>query len=136
MACDGCTKQNGKPFATASGLPYRLVSSSNMVTGKQGRRYPIGTCLIPPSRRPREGWSVEFYIHGQPHVIDGVPRSIYRETQRLFELNDVPYDNLELWFNLNLQWLSSAVDKYQKVTFDQLFALASPNPQYHEQVPE
>lgn len=127
MACSTCKKVKIEVPPVESGLPYSVAGGSRFVTGAQGRRYPIQYCLIPPTRQPRNGWEVEFTVHGQVHKINGTPHEIFREAKRLLDLNQIKYTSLDLWFNLNLQWTARAVDRYQKVRHSDLMAIAITN---------
>jgi len=131
MACPTCKKVKVQA-PMESGLPFTVLGGSLRVTGKDGRRYPIQTNLIAPMREPLHGWKVDFKIKGQSHTFDGNPTDIFRQAKRLFDLNEVKHTSLDLWFNLNLQWLSRSVEKYQKVRYSDLLALAVPNPAYHD----
>jgi hypothetical protein len=127
MACSTCKRVKIEAPTVSSGLPYSLVPGVTTVAGRDGRHYSIKTCLIPPMRQPRGGWFATFKIKGQNHRFVGHHREIFLQVKRLFDLNEVPYTDLELWFNLNLQWLERAVERYQKVRYADLFALAAPN---------
>lgn len=132
MACLTCKKVKVQA-PMESGLPSTVLGGSLRVTGRDGRRYPIQTSLIAPMREPHGGWGVDFKIKGQLHHIGGSnPREVFTETKRLFDLNGVKHTSLDLWFNLNLQWLFVSVEKYQKVRHRDLLALAVPNPAYHD----
>lgn len=132
MACLTCRKVKVQA-PMESGLPFTVLDSALRVTGKDGRRYPIQTNLIPPMREPIGGWKVDFKIKGQSHTVAAVSaRQVFTETKRLFDLNAVKHTALDLWFNLNLQWTSRALERYQKVRHRDLLALAVPNPAYHD----
>jgi hypothetical protein len=135
MACLTCRKVKVQA-PMQSGLPFTVLGGALRVTGKDGRRYPIQTNLIPPMREPLGGWKVSFKINGQSHTVDGNPIDIFRQVKRLFDLNSIKHTALDLWFNLNLQWTSRALERYQKVRHRDLLALAIPNQAYHDQVPE
>jgi hypothetical protein len=116
-----------------SGLPSVVLGGALRVTGKDGRRYPIQTNLVAPMHEPHGGWGVDLKIKSQLHHIDGKgPQDVFYQVKRLFDLNAVPHTNLDLWFNLNLQWVFTAVEKYQKVLHRNLLDLAVPNPAYHD----
>jgi hypothetical protein len=127
MACSLCKKVKVESPTVKSGLPFSLASGITTVAGSDGRHYAIQTCLIPPMRQPRNGWSATFYIKGQKHTLHARPRDLFVQFKRLFDLNEVTYTDLELWFNLNLQWLEHSVERYQKVRYKDLFKLAIPN---------
>jgi hypothetical protein len=132
MACSACSKiKNISPVE--SGLPFIVNGNRLYVSGKDGKKYPIQGSLVVTTMEPRGGWFVDFKINGQSHHFSEVsPQATYNEVRRLLDLNEVFYTTLNLWFNLNLQWLSRAVDKYQKVTYASLAELSTPNPNYNE----
>lgn len=132
MACPTCKKVK-LPAPMESGLPVTVLGGVLRVTGSDGRRYPIQTSLIAPMREPRGGWSVEFKVKNQLHLFDGPsPRAVFLEVKRVFDLNGIKHTALDLWFNLNLQWVSRAVERYQKVRHQDLLSIAVPNPAYHD----
>jgi hypothetical protein len=132
MACPTCKKVKVQA-PMESGLPFTVLGGALRVTGKDGRRYPIQTNLVAPMREPLQGWKVDFKIKGQDHMIAAAnAHQAFTETKRLFTLNDVKHTTLDLWFNLNLQWLLRSIEKYQKVRHQDLAQLAVPNPAYHD----
>lgn len=125
MACKNCNKVTEK--SDRSGLQYSLALGTTTVEGKNGKIYPINTPLIPKMRRPTGGWQVQIYIKGQKMSITGTPTAIFLKVKQLFDLNEIEYTDLQLWFNLNLQWVKKAVERYQLVRYKTLIALAIPN---------
>lgn len=96
-----------------------------MVQDKRGDNHRINRPLITRPHVPKRGWAVVFWINGQEHTLTGNdPVRIFAAAQSLFNLNSVPYTDLNLWFNLNLQWLERAIVKYQNVTYNDLIKLA------------
>lgn len=124
MACSACQKV--KMPTMESDLPYTVLNGVLRVMGKDGRRYLIQTSLIPPMREPKGGWYADFEINGQlHHITKSGPTAVFNEVKRLFNLNNVKYTDLDLWFNLNLQWTKRAVDRYQIVRYSDLLNIAS-----------
>lgn len=123
MACNNCDKVKNSP--THSGLLYSLAPGVTTVQDKRGDTYQINRPLITRPHVPKRGWGVVFWINGQEHKIAGnEPLKIFAAAQYLFGLNSIEYTNLNLWFNLNLQWLDRAIVKYQNVTHSDLIKLA------------
>ena len=93
--------------------------------GLRDTSYPINKSLIARPHTPRGSWRVTFWVNGQEHNITAAdPGRVYATVKNLFDLNAVPYTTLNLWFNLNLQWLERAIEKYQHVTYEDLIKLA------------
>lgn len=126
MACNGCSKIK-QYDPEKSGLQYSLAYGVTTVEGRSGKVYPIASNLITKPHTPRGGWSVVLWIHGQRTVINGLSaRDVFYNTKKLLELNSFEYTDLEIWFNLNIQWLENAVNKYQNVVLESLLNLAQP----------
>ncbi len=123
MSCSTCKQV--KPIPEISGLTHTLVPGVYTVTDKRGDEFQIKRPLITRPHQPRRGWGVVFWINGQEHkLISSDPVTIFKQSKALFDLNSVPYTDLNLWFNLNLQWLERAIEKYQNVTYHDLLQLA------------
>lgn len=124
MSCTGCS-QVKEISPVQSGLIYELAPGVTTVEDKRGNLYQIRRPLITRPHSPKRGWSVVFQINGQKHELTGSdPVRIFAAAQSLFDLNAVEYTDLNLWFNLNLQWLERAIEKYQNVTYADLIKLA------------
>lgn len=127
MSCSTCKKvvvvEPGK-----HGLQYSVVPDVTTVEGKMGRRYAINTPLIPRPHSPRGGWSVTLYLHGQATVITGASASaVFIAASDFLVLNEISHTLLDLWFNLNIQWVTNAIDKYQQVPLASLLDVAITN---------
>jgi hypothetical protein len=127
MSCGSCNKV--EPYEPdKSGLQYLLVYGTTALEGRSGKSYPIKGSLITRPHTPRGGWSVHFYIFGQRTVVDGRnPREVFLKSKELLELNSFQYTDLEIWFNLNIQWLEKAVNKYQDIRLEEILSKAQPN---------
>jgi len=127
MSCSTCKKVKViEP--DKSGLQYTLVPNIRSLMGRDGKLYPINASLIPRLRSPIGGWGVELYIHGQHTTINGSRAAeIFLNSKAILDLNEISYTDPNLWFNLNIQWVSRAIDKYQHVKLDQLLEIATPN---------
>lgn len=123
-----------------SGLEYSLLSGSTEVVGRDGVNYPISSCLITEPHKPRGGWSVLIYIHGQGTTVGGSSaKEVYHSAAALLEMNEIVFTSPDLWLNLNIQWLKNAVEKHQVVKLATVLAAAAPNarrePGPHERSP-
>ena len=127
MACPTCKKVKiSEP--TRSGLQYSLVSGVTSVEGRNGKKYPIGKSLFPPPHTPRGGWRVTLHLHGQATEITGSSASVvFIEAKNFLQLNGVDFTDINLWYNLNIQWLERAVTKYRLVLSESLLALGTAN---------
>lgn len=122
MACDTCNKSTSATPAAA--MTYAATASS--VVGKDGVRYQITRSLVPAGRRPTGGWKVSMLVNGQFIEADGAsPEAVHAEATRILKLNGAVYSDLDLWLNLNAQWLTRAVEKYQVVRLSDLMTAAS-----------
>ncbi len=117
MSCNSCLKV--EPIDPLKhGLQYNVAEGA----------VSLAVPAIPPMRRPRGGWAVEIYIHGQKSTVAGInARDVAYNVGQLLELNEVLYTLPQLWLNLNIQWVERAVEKYQKVSLDELLNIAIPN---------
>lgn len=122
MACDSCNKS--APATPAAAMLYTATASS--VVGRDGVRHKINAPLIPPGRKPTGGWKVSLLVNGQTVEADGGgPNEVHAEATRLLALNEVPYSDLDLWLNLNVQWISRSAEKFQIVRLSDLMTAAS-----------
>lgn len=122
MACDNCNKS--APATPAAAMTYSATASS--VVGKDGVRYAVTKSLVPAGRKPVGGWKVSMLVNGQIIEADGAsPDAVHAEATRILNLNGATYSDLDLWLNLNVQWVSRAVEKYQIVRLHDLMTAAS-----------
>lgn len=122
MACDSCNKS--APAAPAAAMLYSATATS--VVGKDGVRRPINQPLIPAGKKPVGGWKASLVVNGQMIEADGpTGEAVHAEATRLLKLNGLVYSDLDLWLNLNLQWVRRAVEKYQIVRESDLLTVAS-----------
>lgn len=107
-----------------NGLQYSLKSED--IVSVEG--YEIMSPLFGPAKAPRGGWSVEIYFMGHATRINKTkPQLVADEVERLLKLNEILYTPVQLWLNLNIQWVARAVFKYQRVQLHHLLAIATPN---------
>lgn len=127
MACKNCPTIEPAE-AHRSGLAYRMLDTQPYVIGLRGKRYSIAQPLVFRPHKPRGGWTVEVWMHGMAHTFSaGDPFSVFTKVKAFLIINEQPAPDIEIWLNLNLQWLERAIEKYQHVTRDDLMLLAIPN---------
>lgn len=127
MTCNTCKKVDPVD-PLKHGLEYSFAVQQSTVIGKDGRSYSLIGPLIPRPYRPRGGWQAEIYIHGHKLPIKGLSAvEVFNESARLLTLNEVLYSKAQLWLNLNIQWVTRAIPKYQKVSLDTLLEISVPN---------
>ena len=124
MACTNCDKVEEIPIS--SGLPY-LLGIQSTVQGRDGRHYPVNTCLVPKLYSPSGGWDATFYLKGQKVIASGSgSREVFAQTKEIFRLNEIPASSEDLWFNLNIQWTERSIESNRNVSLTDLLALAEP----------
>lgn len=100
-------------------LTYKAISSS--VIGKDGMSHRIDQSLVKKPTQPQGGWKVVLTINGEETLVPGADaNSVFNEARRLLNLNGVKVSDLDLWANLNIQWLGKSPEKYQKVRLSDL----------------
>jgi hypothetical protein len=105
-------------------MVYSATAAS--VVGRDGVRYQISKTLIPSGRKPTGGWRVSLLVNGQHIEADGPSgQAVHDEAVRLLQLNGLVFSDLDLWLNLNIQWLGRATEKYQVVRLSDLMTAAS-----------
>lgn len=121
MACDTCsTPAKSAPVAA---LTYTATSST--VVGKDGLRYQIRKSLVPAGRKPSGGWKVALPVNGQTITAEGASaEAVFAEATRILGENKIAVTELDLWLNLNLQWVRRAPEKYQIVRESDLLGVA------------
>jgi hypothetical protein len=122
MACDTCNKSVAATPAAA--MLYSATASS--VVGRDGVRYSISRPLVPAGRKPVGGWKISMLVNGQFIQADGVTgEAVHEEVVRLLQLNNLTFSSLDLWLNLNIQWITRATEKYQVVRLSDIMTAAS-----------
>jgi len=122
MSCTTCKKIID---LSAPEMDFDYTTRTKSILGRDGATYKITSSLVAVGHRPRGGWGVTVRINGQTHTVNAdSPREAFTSVQRLAETNALRISVLNLWFNLNLQWLQRSVEKYQTVRFADLLAVA------------
>lgn len=127
MSCSTCQKVEVF-IPENSGLKYSLLPGIVSVEGRSGKRYRIDTPLIPRPHKPRGGWKVKIYTFGHETVVSADnAQGVFSEVKRLLELNGFIQSDINIWYNLNIQWVEKAVEKYQNVMLDSLLTIGTTN---------
>jgi len=123
MACSKCKEVED---LTIPEIALSYTTTEKRVIGRDGDLYLITRCLASTGVRPRQGWSVVITINAQNITITGAsPSVVVDKVRKLIELNGLRISNLNLWFNLNIQWLSRIDSKHQVVKTEELIKLAN-----------
>ena len=105
-------------------MTYSATSST--VTGKDGKAYALNQPLNGNAVQPSGGWKADIEVHGVPRTVTGRSGvAVFREAKRLLELNGAAFRELDLWLNLNIQWVQRVSDKHQVVTLSSLLSIAA-----------
>lgn len=123
MSC-ACNKVHADVDPSKNGLQYSFIEPAVLFfDGKS-----IMTPLFPPARAPRGGWYFDLYLMGHiTRINKPKPHLIAEEVARLLTLNEILYTPAQLWLNLNIQWVTRAIPKYQKVRLQDLLNISTPN---------
>lgn len=110
----------------ASALSYTATSPT--VTGRDGVRRNITEPLVEEANRGHGGWKVRLTIKGHTQEVTGATaRATYKLAAALLTTNGIPFKELDLWLNLNIQWVGRAIAKRQVVRIEDLMAVATGN---------
>lgn len=126
MACPNCNTP-AEPVATPeSTLSYRALSST--VTGRDGQSRRITQPLVDEANKGHGGWKVTLTVKGHTReVVAGSPRATFAAASALLVANEVVVSELDLWLNLNIQWIGRAVTRRQVVRLEDIMAVAQGN---------
>lgn len=123
MSCNTCDKV--KEIPKTPGLEFRLASSTRTVATKTGKQLRLDDTLIPRPYKPSGGWSVKFNINDQLVTVTGQSaKEVFSQARALFDLNGLQASDIDLWFNLNIQWTRNTFEKYLQVSLADLLQLA------------
>jgi hypothetical protein len=128
MACTTC---NPVPLAEPPPAPagpfVERTTTVTSVVGVNGQAYALNQPLIPPGHFPRNNCSAVVRIKGIDRTIDKPTCiEVFNEAMRIYQLNNEEFWFVNLWLNLNLQWIPRVSFKYQLVTVAQLEAISTP----------
>jgi hypothetical protein len=129
MTCTNCL-QTPDIEADEAPIPGAFVERTTEVTtviGVNGKPYSLNQPLLPVGHFPRTGCSATLTIKGIPRTISkATPLEVFNEAMRLLQLNGEEFWFINLWLNLNLQWIPRVAAKYRIVTVEQLEAISQP----------
>lgn len=126
MACPNCPQVplEDAPPPEVPGHVMRETLVHNVV-GVDGRTYSLNQPLVPAGQFPRNHCSAVLVVAGIPRLIDEPSCvQVFNEAMRLYQLNGSDFWFINIWLNLNLQWIPRVAAKYRLVTVDQLEAIS------------
>lgn len=110
MGCTRC-KKVAADYPEETFLEYRTVTHS--VEGKRGNFLSVTSPLILSPHQPKSGWGVKIVVNTQIHEVKGATaKGTVLEVQRLLAVNHVEISTLDVWYNLNVQWLKRSQDRH------------------------
>ncbi len=122
MACQTCGKVVDD---SSNGLDFRVLVGVTDVVGKNGVPVPLQSCMVVRPHQPRRGWQVRFRLNGQEVVVPGnSPKEVFRSATALLRNNDEVPRPVDLWLNMNIQWLRRTPEKHHAVDLQKLFLLS------------
>ena len=124
MACPKCKQVEDLSIPE---IALKYTASTDRVIGRDGETYLITKCLVSPGLRPRSGWSAVIEVNGQVLTVNGQsPSDTASAVRKLLATNNFRISNLNLWFNLNIQWVGRTLEKNQNVKLQSLLDIANP----------
>ena len=110
----------------APALNYTAKEST--ILTKRGAKESLMQPLISGFGKPTGGWYVNISIKGIPHMIsESSAIRTFNKVKKMLHDNDVQVRDLDIWFNLNIQWYSRVMDKFALVSKTALLELATTN---------
>lgn len=123
MACQNCDSKT-----PPSGAALLYETEEVAVLGRDGRMHDIQQSLLPKIIRPQRGWYVVLLVKGQTIRVEGSSaKQVFLKCRDQLDRNGVQISDLNLWLNLNIQWLErSPRSNKLTVSLDRLLALTHP----------
>lgn len=91
-------------------------------------RLDIKTPLLRNDRTPTGGWRVSVVVNGQTIRVTGQSaKNVVKAVVALFKQNQQSVNLLDLWLNLNIQWLERTSEKYRLVSIEELIQFSTIN---------
>ena len=107
-------------------LNYR--AKENAILTKRGARESLMQPLISGFGKPTGGWYVNILVKDIPHrVSESSAVRVFNRVKKMLHDNGVQARDIDIWFNLNIQWYDRLVDKYALVSKTALLELATTN---------
>lgn len=102
------------------------------ITGHDGLKYSMLSPLVRSPGRPANGWRVTLPVNGVNTTIEGnTPFEVYNATVVTLQRNGITLNVVDIWFNLNLQWVARC-ERYAVASVADLMSYAVTG----EQVPQ
>lgn len=124
MPCGSCQH-------VESDLPevsLRYAAPERFFTNAHGERFDLRRPLIRSDRSPTGGWRVGVVVNGQTVVVTGgSAKTVVKAVVALFKQNQQSVNLLDLWLNLNIQWLERTSEKYRLVSIEELVQFSTIN---------
>lgn len=129
MACQLCPKVPIVPEIIDPAADEHVYRETLLTTvvGVDGKPYALNQPLVPPGHFPRGMCKAYVKVKGMNRLIDKPSCvEVFNEAMDLYRINDEPFWFVNLWLNLNLQWIPRVAPKYQLVTVAQLEEISHP----------
>lgn len=125
--CPTCGSNPPTPQATPeSTLSY--TPAATQVTGRDGVKRSIAQPLVNEADRGCGNWAVLLTVNGHVKTFDGfTPYETFAAASSFLKTNGIPFKDIDLWFNLNIQWVTKAIARRQVVRLEDLMAIATGN---------
>lgn len=124
MACGSCKN-------VESNLPevaLRYSAPERYFVDRLGDRHDIRKPLLRSDRSPSGGWKVSVTVNEQVLRVTGrTPKNVVQAVIALFKSNQQSVNLLDLWLNLNIQWLERTPEKYRLVPLEDLVQFSTIN---------
>ena len=124
MPCGSCQQVN----STLPEVSLRYSAPERFFVTASGDRLDVKTPLIREDRSPTGGWKVDVVVNGQTIRVTGQnARNVVKAVVALFKQNQQSVNLLDLWLNLNIQWLERTSEKYRLVDIGELIQFSTIN---------
>lgn len=98
-----------------------VTTNKNFILNKRGKEIPINQSLVDTFATPRGGWSASFTIQGTLMTVKANnARNTFIKSKNLLNHNNINISEKDLWFSLNVQWMSRLEDRGLVVTKESL----------------
>ena len=104
-------------------LNYRTTTTS--ILTRRGKRETLLQPLISPFGKPNGGWYVNILVKDIPHGVTGkTAAKVFTAVKKMLQANDVQASDLDIWYNLNVQWFDRTHAKYLLISKTALLSVA------------
>lgn len=102
------------------------TTTQTKIRNKRGKLLSLHQPLVPTSLRPINGWGVKVRIRGIVREIqEGTAIQTFNAVRQAYAENDIHPKAVDIWLNLNYQWLSGIPEKHRPVHLSVLLDGAS-----------